>query len=214
MDRRTQARQLGMNLFEPGERAHLVAEDRDPYYYETFVGTHEIPIARGDCAFWLSPDLTVAQLTRGPQVIQSSRFATLVRGFAPETKTSTLGNKTVLPYINGCSTKQIFPPDRPGDPTLQMLFMPPHCREQQHHIHPTARAVFVLAGQGRCQIGMGPGGENIFDLTAGMTCVIQPMTPHHFETGADSLLVLPVHIWSTVRGAESGHPMIDGTFRV
>ncbi len=207
--------QQGMICCDAETPRKVVSEETEPYYFETYVGYQKnIEISRGDSLFWISSDLRTAYLTRGPQHIESHFFATLVRGFAPENKSSTITNRTVLPYINGCSTKQIFPPDRPGDPTMQMLFIPPHCSEQHHHIHSTARSVFVLSGSGRCIVGLNEKSSVTVDLVPKRICVLSPMCPHHFETSDEPLIVLPVHVWSSVLGAENGHPMLNGTFRI
>jgi mannose-6-phosphate isomerase-like protein (cupin superfamily) len=212
MDLKEKAATLGMRYISPGTVEKVIAGETEPYYFETYAGAHSITVQRGDCVFWLSADSTTAFLNRGPTTISSPRFATVVRGFAPENKSSTIVNKTVLPYTNGCSTKQIFPSDRPGDPTLQLLLIPPHTTEQVHHIHSTARSVFILSGHGRSQVGMR--GDISIELTEGMVCILDRMCPHHFETQDVPLLVLPVHVWSSVGNAEHEHPMVHGTFRV
>ena len=78
----------------------------------------------------------------------------MIRGYRTENKSVELGTNTVLPYVNGCSTRQVFPPDRAGDPTLQLLKIPPHSSEQAHHIHSTVRVVYVLEGWGHSIVGM------------------------------------------------------------
>ncbi len=213
MDTRNSTTNFGVTYFESGVVNKAVAAETDLYYYETFAGRHEIQISRGDCLYWISSDMTTAHLTRGPARIQSLLFATLVRGFAPENKSSTIVNGTNLPYINGCSTKQVFPPERPGDPTMQMLHMPPQTSEQSHHIHSTVRSVFVLAGEGQSIVGLGSRVTRT-PLKPGMICILEKMCPHHFQTDNSSLVVLPVHIWSTIHGLENNHPMFNGTFVV
>lgn len=201
---------LGMRFFLSGTKAHVRSQESDCYYYETFAGSHTVAIQAGDCLFWLSDDRKSAHLSRGPSTILTPHFATMIRGFAPESKSSTITGGTVLPYINGCSTKQIFAPDRPGDPTLQVLHMPPGTSEQHHHIHPTARCVYILSGRGKCIVGMGD--PETVTLETGSVCVFDPMSPHHFETESEALTVLPVHVWSS-SGSEHDHPMFNGTFR-
>lgn len=202
---------FGAHYFGPSDTHHFLSADSDPYCFDVFCGKHALNIPRGDCAYILSSDKLSAAVVRGPASINSDFFAVLIRGFAPENKTSSITNGTVLPYVNGCSTKQIFTPDRPGDPTLQMLQIPPYSSEQAHHIHSTARAVYVLAGEGRSVVGMK---DKTFahPLTPGTIAVLERMCPHHFETGALGLTVLPVHVWSTVPSAEYNHPMYNGTF--
>ncbi len=202
----------GVRYVPPGARVKMTASETDPYYYEAYAGSHRVTVERGDCLFWLGADKALATLTRGPADIQSEHFATLVRGYAPETRTSTIRNGTVLPYLNGCSTKQIFAPDRPGDPTWQMLLIPPNSSEQAHHIHSTVRVVYVFAGRGTSVVGMNKRTVRT-TLEPGMVCVLEKMCPHHFETDDERLLVLPVHVWSSTPAVESNHPMYSGTFR-
>lgn len=203
--------ELGVNYFKSGTIARAGSGAFDPYFFETFAGRHSVSIAAGDCAFWVSDDRKTALVQRGPAMIESSHFATLIRGFAPENKSSTLLGSTVLPYINGCSTKQIFPPDRIGDPTLQMLLIPPRTSEQHHHVHSTARSVYILSGRGSCVVGMDDAVK--FPLETGTVCVFSPMSAHHFETQDEALVVLPVHVWSS-SSAEYNHPMFNGTFKI
>jgi uncharacterized RmlC-like cupin family protein len=118
---------------------------------------------------------------------------------------------TNLPYINGCSSEQLISPVRPGDPTMQLLYIPPRAREQAHHIHATPRVVQVLEGSGRSILGMDGAGVQL-DLRPGMLIILDRMVPHHFETGADPLLVAPIHIWSSTP-MEQGHPMFYGTIK-
>jgi hypothetical protein len=204
---------FGVRYLPAGAPRKAAASETDPYYYETYAGPHDVTVERGDCAYWLGADKTLATLTRGPAKVRSEHFATVVRGYAPETRTSTITNGTVLPYVNGCSTKQIFPPDRPGDPTWQMLLIPPHSSEQAHHIHSTVRSVYVLAGRGTSVVGMNKKTLRT-PLEPGMVCILEKMCPHHFETDDASLLVLPVHVWSTSPLVENNHPMFNGTFRM
>jgi mannose-6-phosphate isomerase-like protein (cupin superfamily) len=202
----------GAKYFAVGIRDHILAPASDSYFYEVFVGGHLIDIQRGDCAYWLDSSQRRAHLTRGPERIESSVFATLIRGYSPDNRSCEFTETTVLPYVNGCSTKQIFAPERPGDPTLQLLKMPAHSSEQAHHIHSTARCVFVLSGRGRSMVGMQPR-TSVTELSPGMVCIFDKMCPHHFETEDSPLVVLPVHVWSTVPGVENLHPMFAGTFK-
>lgn len=213
MPNRSAGALFGVKYFKAGSKERIIADPSDPYYYETFVGGHEIRVERGDCAYWLEADLKTAHLTRGPATVRSEHFCTLVRGYAPENRSTSITNGTVLPYVNGCSTKQLFPPDRPGDPTLQMLLIPPQSSEQAHHIHSTVRSVYVLAGRGTSVVGMNKKTEST-TLEPGMVCILERMCPHHFETADSPLLVLPVHVWSTSPHVENNHPMYNGTFRM
>lgn len=143
-------------------------------------------------------------------MIHSRHMATVIRGYMPEDKTTTIHQGTTLPYVNGCSTKQLFTAERPGDPTLQLLYMPPHTTEQAHHIHSTARVVYVLSGRGTSIVGID---SKIIrqTLVPGMVCVLEPMCPHHFETKDEPLMCIPLHIYSSVGRQEWNHPMFHGT---
>ncbi len=202
---------FGAHYFLPNSIHHFVSSEADPYSYEVYVGKQSISVNRGDCVYMISSDKKSAALIRGAANVSSEHFAVLIRGFAPENKTSSVTNGTVLPYVNGCSTKQIFPPDRPGDPTLQMLHIPPFSSEQVHHIHSTTRAVYVLSGEGKSVVGM-KDKSFAHPLIPGTVAVLERMCPHHFETGDQGLTVLPVHVWSSVPSAEHNHPMYNGTF--
>lgn len=195
------------------ERTHYTSPEQAQYAFQVFAGAHEIAIEAGDACFHLSGNKREAILTRGRQKVLSSHFAAVVRGYAPPDKRSAIFLDTNLPYVNGCSTRQIFPPERPGDPTWQLLRMPPATTEQMHHIHTTARAVYVLHGSGISVVGMGDRVQKQA-LFPGTVCVLDPMCPHHFQTQDDELIVLPVHVWSTVPGVESNHPMFHGTIPV
>ena len=201
---------FGVTYYEPGTTTVVEARDDDLYYYQTFVGAQEVRIERGDCAYFLSSDKCTAHLLRGPTTLRSEHIATVIRGYMPENKTSTIVTRTNLPYVNGCSTKQVFPPDRLGDPTLQLLDIPPYSSEQAHHIHSTVRIAYILSGTGRSIVGM----QSKFvvePLYAGKTVVLQKMCPHHFETDDEHLIVLPLHVFSSVGSLETNHPMFNGT---
>jgi len=201
---------FGARYFNAGATAVIEARSTNLYYYQTFIGTHEIAVETGDCVFFFGDDARSAQLHRGPARITSHHVATVIRGYMPEHKSTTIHQGTTLPYVNGCSTKQLFPPERPGDPTLQLLHMPPHTAEQAHHIHSTVRVVYILSGRGNSVVGIG---SQIVahELTPGMVCVLEPMCPHHFETGSEPLLCAPLHVFSSMGRAELDHPMWHGT---
>ena len=203
----------GARYYAAGEHAIEASPVAALYSYRLHVGRHELDIVAGDCAFIFGTkrhgrDLGVHRV-RGPVQIESDDFACVIRGYAPDNCSRSLTNGMLLPYVNGCATKQLFPPDRPGDPTWQQLIIPPYSKEQAHHIHSTARVVYVLAGEGESIVGM-EGKEHRNPLTPGMVCVLDPMCPHHFETKGNPLNVLPVHVWSSTP-AEWNHPMFHGT---
>ena len=202
---------FGVHYWAPGSKAVYEAPEDHLYYFKTFIGPHVIEVERGDSCFFLSTDKTGCAVQRGPTSIKSEHFATVIRGYMPENKTRMITSKTNLPYVNGCSTKQIFPPERVGDPTLQQLIIPAYSAEQAHHIHSTVRVVYVLSGRGVSVVGM-EGLSVKEELLPGMVCVLDPMCPHHFETPqGDPINVIPLHIFSSVGGVESNHPMFAGT---
>lgn len=201
----------GVRYIDPGEPRVVEANTDNLYWYQCFAGAHTIDLCAGDALWWLDVETMTAHVARGPLKVLSKAFAVMMRGYMPETMSATFKQRTTLPYVNGCSTKQIFPPNRPGDPTLQLLDIPPFTSEQAHHIHSTVRCVYVLSGSGRSVVGMN---DKIVvePLTPGKVCVLDPMCPHHFETDDEHCIVIPFHVWSTVPGAENNHPMFAGTF--
>jgi uncharacterized RmlC-like cupin family protein len=204
---------FGAQYFDKTTRQIITARSTDLYYYTTYIGDHNITVSEGDCAVFLSGDKKSAHVAKGPRNIISSHFATIIRGYMCDNKSSDIGGATHLPYINGCSTKQIFPPIRLGDPTLQMLYMPAFTSEQAHHVHSTVRAVYVLSGRGKSIVGT-KNHKHTRPLEEGMTVIFQGMCPHHFETEDSDLTVLPLHIYSSVGLQEHNHPMFNGTYKV
>jgi hypothetical protein len=205
----TRADDLGVRYYPRGSTEIIEANPGNLYYYRCFLGVHEVTVERGDCVYWIGDDLDSAHLRRGPAKVVSRHMATIVRGYMPENKSTSIQQGTTLPYVNGCSTKQLFPPERPGDPTLQLLFMPPHTTEQAHHIHSTTRVVYILRGSGVSVVGT-PGHTTRQELAPEMGCLLEPMCPHHFETGPEPLVCVPLHIYSSTAG-ETDHPMLRGT---
>ena len=185
------------------------------YYFEAYVGAHPaIDVKAGDCVYWISADRRTAQLEQGPTRVHSKHIATVVRGFMPADRSASLSDATLLPYINACSARQIFAPPRPGDPTLQLLRIPAGSSEQAHHIHSTARVVYVLSGRGVSVVGM-PNRSARVELKPGRVCLLDPMCPHHFETpGDEHLVVVPLHVFSSIPSHEKNHPMFNGTHEV
>lgn len=209
-DRETQPT-YGVHYWEPGSRDVYEAPLSHLYFFKSYIGSHTITVERGDCVFWLSEDQVTACLERGPTVIESAHIASVIRGYMPENRSATIVNRTVLPYVNGCSTKQVFAPERLGDPTLQKLYIPPYSSEQAHHIHSTVRVVYILKGSGVSVVGM-EGCKVNERLIPGKVCILEPMCPHHFETpDGESLEVLPLHVFSSVGSEERAHPMFHGT---
>lgn len=205
---------IGAYYFNKGADIKHVSLYDETYYYELYHGKHIINIQRGDCAFIVHDIAKEAVVVRGPASVASDHFGVVIRGYSPPNRSSSLNGRMTLPYVNGCSTRQIFPPERIGDPTMQMLQIPSNSKEQEHHIHSTSRVVYVLSGSGKSVVGSKT--KNMSEiLTPGMSIVLDNMVPHHFETFDEPLVVIPVHIWSAApNGLENNHPMFNGTFKV
>lgn len=187
----------------------------DLYRYTAYIGKHDLPsIERGGSHIMLSSDTSRAIWSARTDTQTSDHIAVHFPAYQCGDKQMTVNQRVNLPYINGCATRQLFAPERIGDPTFQQLTMPPFTSEQAHHIHPTARVVYVLKGQGWSIVGQ-EGDDEETELVSGMTCVLDPMCPHHFRTESTPLTVLPVHVFSsTPEGMESNHPMFNGTKEV
>lgn len=202
---------FGVRYISPDTHQICEAREEDLYFYTVFTGRHVIDVSRGDCVFYLSEDKQKAHLERGPASVMSPLFAVVIRGYMPESKTSGLNTQANLPYVNGCATRQIFPPERLGDPTLQCLDIPPYSSEQAHHIHSTVRVVYVLKGRGHSIVGMQKK-QLKTELYPGQIVILEKMCPHHFETDEERLLLLPLHVFSSVGDLENNHPMYRGTY--
>lgn len=197
----------GVHVVEPNEV--FESDPSDMYAFKTYTTGEIIKVEQGDSAWYIENDY--ARVTRGPSTVVSNSPVTVIRGYAPRTQMVSMKGGTNLPYINGCSSEQLINPVRPGDPTLQLLYIPSNSSEQAHHIHATARVVQVLEGRGRSVIGMGPDAVEL-DLVPGMLIILDRMVPHHFVTESEPLLVAPLHIWSSTP-LEQGHPMFYGTIK-
>jgi quercetin dioxygenase-like cupin family protein len=184
----------------------------DLYQYRVFVGQHTISTS-AQSSYWYVDGNTVVSTTGTSDNIISLTMCVEIFGYTPETRTSTFSRGTDLPYINGCSTKQLINPVRPGDPTFQMLYMPPYTAEQAHHIHATARVVYVAKGNGRSIVGSDTK-STVYDLNEGDVIILDKMVPHHFETDDSALLVLPIHVYSSVASEDHNHPMFIGTHKI
>ncbi|PHN07290.1 cupin domain-containing protein [Flavilitoribacter nigricans] len=202
---------FGVRYFDVKEAQVYEADPEQLYYFKAYIGPQEIRVEAGDCVYFFSDELDLARVKRGPCRIHSKHLATVVRGYMHPEASISLSGVTTLPYVNGCSTKQLFPPLRQGDPTLQYLRIPPYSKEQEHHIHSTVRVVLILRGRGISVVGME---EKNFtrELRPGTVCIFDPMSPHHFETpGPEPLVALPLHVFSSVGHSERNHPMFNGT---
>lgn len=198
-----------MKLVKSHEEPQVI-EGEGLYAHTIYTGKHEIEVEKGDTA-WVVFDCS-ARIIPGPAVVESEQMCVVIRGYQCVGKQAFIdGGDTNLPYINGCSTDQIFHPVRVGDPTLQKLHIPPFATEQKHHIHSTPRIVLVQSGTGDSVIGMQD--KDRYRLEPGDVIILNKMEPHHFETADESLTVLPLHIFSSTV-LEHNHPMKNGTFEI
>lgn len=200
-----------LNLFNKNQTAIYSSSDQDLYQYTVYVGKHTIETSKRASYWYLQDDLVGCKTGNG-EPLTVDTFCVEIWGYTPETRVSTFGRGTDLPYVNGCSTKQIIPPVRPGDPTLQMLLIPANTSEQVHHIHSTPRVVYVAKGKGYSIVGTSINSAS-YDLNEGDILILDKMVPHHFETHSEPLVVLPVHIFSSTT-LEHDHPMFNGTHKV
>lgn len=179
----------------------------DLYSFTVYKGEHQVNVGPRD-SFWYIDGNAVR--TASNEIVESAVFGVMIYGYTPFNRTCEINTWTTLPYVNGCSTTELLPPIRKGDPTFQLLYIPPHSAEQVHHIHSTARIVYVWKGSGRSIIGQS-GKYKIVDLKEGTVLLLNKMIPHHFETDSEELVVLPLHIFSSVGKSELDHPMFNGT---
>lgn len=210
----------GVRYYPRGTQTVWVSPPTEHYHYEAYVGSHTITVENGDSVYFLSEkqdglsyggEPEWAHIVVGPATVTSAFFAVKMRGFKPEPRSARMATKRpVLPYVNGCSTSEVFPPPRLGDPTLQRLLIPAYSAEQAHHIHSTVRVVYVLRGRGVSVVGMDSESVST-ELLPGMVCILDPMCPHHFETPqGEPIEVIPFHVFSSTAG-ENNHPMWRGT---
>ena len=208
--------QIGSKLYvtkyTPEDKMAHESTSLEGYSYKAYNGKGTVTVENGDSAWGLKDG--IAFTTAGPKEIEYDGFCVVIRGYRCDDKTSTMKMVTSLPYVNGCSSHQVFPPVRAGDPTMQLLLIPKGTAEQKHHIHTTTRVVYVLSGSGYSINGQ-PGSDlTKVALNEGDVLTFDKMTPHHFEALEEDLMVVPVHIFSSMGGAEFNHPMFNGTYEV
>ena len=183
-------------------------EHNDLYYYCVYIGKASLIVDPMDSVWYVQDGFVASH--RGGEV-HSTQMAVVIRGYTPSKRIAEINTCPYLPYINGCATSQLLPPIRIGDPTFQLLSMPPYTSEQSHHIHSTARVVFVYEGSGTCEHGS-EGHTKSMKLEKGDVLIIDKMYPHHFVTEKENLVVLPLHIFSST-SLENSHPMMEGTHK-
>lgn len=188
------------------------SNSKDLYNYILYSGYNEIKTVETSSYWYIDKD-TVKCISGTGEVLISRIMCVEILGYTPENRSSSYYKHTELPYINGCSTKQLIPAVRPGDPTFQLLYMPPYTKEQEHHIHATVRVVYVHKGKGTSIIGTSTNSNKIA-LTSGKILLLDKMVSHHFETEESELVVMPLHIFSSISSEEFNHPMFNGTHRI
>jgi mannose-6-phosphate isomerase-like protein (cupin superfamily) len=194
-------------VIKSGQTVVIESTSFDLYQYRAYIGTHQISTDIHSSYWMLDQDEVVCRSGTGG-ITESTKLCVEIFGYTPEKRTSTFSRLTDLPYINGCSTKQLIPPNRLGDPTWQMLHMPPFTSEQARHIHSTTRIVYVHSGRGWSHLG-----QEKLKLEPGDVIVLDKMIPHHFSTEDESLTVLPLHVFSSTT-EEFDHPMFNGTHKI
>lgn len=182
----------------------------DNYTFEAFSGKGEVALERGDSLWLLNGAKAKVKNSKG--TYKYNGMAVIIRGYRTTDKTSKFDMLTNLPYVNGCSSFQIFPASRVGDPTMQLLYIPKGSHEQEHHIHSTTRVVYVASGSGYSMGGIN--GDEKRKLEKGDVLVFDRMTAHHFEAPDEALLVVPLHVFSSTGTAEFNHPMFNGTHQL
>jgi mannose-6-phosphate isomerase-like protein (cupin superfamily) len=182
------------------------------YQHRVYIGKNDIETNARSSYWYVDKDRVVCETGTG-SVIKSKSMCVEIFGYTPETRMSTFNRGTDLPYVNGCSTKQLIPAARPGDPTFQYLYIPAGTSEQVHHIHATPRIVYVARGCGKSIVGT-PGKNAEYELKEGDVIILGKMIPHHFETSDQDLIVLPLHVFSSVGQQDFDHPMFNGTHKV
>jgi mannose-6-phosphate isomerase-like protein (cupin superfamily) len=184
------------------------SSEQDLYQYVCYVKSQPV-VTNKKSSYWYLNKKQVGCFTGTGEVFEDFEVCVELLGYTPESRTSSYTKGTDLPYLNGCSTKQLIPAVRNGDPTWQLLKMSPCTTEQKHHVHSTARVVYVVEGSGKSIVGM-PDNQVSYDLKQGMVLVLDKMEAHHFESGKEGLLVAPFHVFSSGSN-EFNHPMFNGT---
>jgi quercetin dioxygenase-like cupin family protein len=111
-----------------------------------------------------------------------------------------------LRYIDGCTDSLLIPPQRYGEPCLNLLYFPPGI-EQTMHTHPSSRSGLILSGAGVCDT---PEGQ--VDLLPGTLFCIHTDGPHRFITTDSEMRVLAFHPDSDFGPKDEDHPMLNRTF--
>jgi len=199
-------------LLQKSDIAIVNNNKKDLYSYTVFKGHQSIDVSDRDSCWVIDLKNNLVKTVTNT-TIESETLAVIIYGYKPFDRVSEINDWTTLPYVNGCSTTQLLPPIRKGDPTFQLLRIPPFSSEQAHHIHSTARIVYVYKGRGKSVIGM-EGKMTELELEEGQVLILDKMVPHHFVTEDEPLVVIPLHIFSSTGKDEYDHPMFNGTHLV
>jgi len=203
---------LSYKLINSTKTTIVNSTKNDLYQYRVYIGENSIKTEPTN-SYWYLDNNTVVSKSGDESILYSKILCVEIFGYTPETRSSSYDRYTDLPYINGCSTKQLINSVRLGDPTWQMLYMPPYTSEQQHHIHSTPRIVYIHQGHGTSHIGISEDNMQNIPLTEGDVLILDKMIPHHFSTDSSELIVLPLHIFTST-GNEFNHPMYNGTHKI
>ena len=203
---------LSYKLINSSSNEIVHSTKNDLYQYKAYIGQHNIKMLSTNSYWYLENNTVISKSGDGTE-LDSKLLCVEIFGYTPESRSSSYDRYTDLPYINGCSTKQLINSVRQGDPTWQMLYMPPYTSEQQHHIHSTSRIVYIHKGRGTSHIGISENNMTDIPLRQGDVLILDKMIPHHFSTNSEELIVLPLHIFTST-GNEFNHPMFNGTHKI
>ena len=87
---------FGARYFAPGASAVIEARPTNLYHYTAFIGIHDVAVEAGDCVYYVGDDTRSAWLVRGPAQVSSRHLATVIRGYMPESKSTTIHQGTGL----------------------------------------------------------------------------------------------------------------------
>jgi quercetin dioxygenase-like cupin family protein len=115
-----------------------------------------------------------------------------------------------LRYIDGCTDTLLIPPQRIGEPCLNLLVFPPGV-DQTAHTHPSDRIGVVVDGLGHCAFKKN-GYTVSTELEPGMIFCIHAGGEHKFATPhGKPMRVIAFHPDSDFGPTDEDHPMINRT---
>jgi quercetin dioxygenase-like cupin family protein len=116
-----------------------------------------------------------------------------------------------LKYVDGATDSLLIPPVVRGDPCLNHLHFPSGC-SQRWHTHPSFRATFISAGEGRLEFSLGNEGQQALRLEAGSAFLLGKDVEHRFVTEEQSLDAITWHPDSDTGPTDDDHPMLNRTY--